>query len=630
MKKYMSLVLAIVLVASLFSACGKKPVDENKNVVNAEFSEYLVAEKVGTLSVDNFTTADGGVYYKGENDLWGVMSYNGAHDTGAIFTDVTPRGKYFEVTTVVAANENDIAALNQSYLIDGKGNTIVAGYATFDVINDRYVLAAMGTERTYNKDEAVVSFTDTGLSCYGASYDILYKGAWGVYDMITKGFVPGATGAHHTYVTGSGKYISFDDADDKRVRLDEKGEPLPEGAKLFDDGSYCIESRIGEVYDQNGTLLFNYDLTGFTPDRISNGYYVASKYTDGTSKYVVMDKKGQILSTEFDKYITIYGELVHCDNKVYNLQGQNVIEGTYESIYFDKMFEQTWILRQDECYTFIDKNGNVFFNDLEDKTHNVWTSEFIASNKVDSDYYFYSFKDKDYTIKGYSFAPWIVKTSNSNSMYDLVDTMTGKKLLEGYSNYNSISRNSLAYYVYAKYNGGADVYLVVSGAQLEGVINKKNNLFDDLAAAFTNEGLAVTVNKETGEIALDSSVLFGGDSAELTADGKAFLNKFIKAYTTVAFSEKYDGFISKTMVEGHTAPIEGSTYASGLQLSIERAENVKNYCLSADTGVDVSKISNTLEDVGYSNSKPIYDANGNVNIAASRRVSFRFMVNVEF
>ena len=84
------------------------------------------------------------------------------------------------------------------------------------------------------------------------------------------------------------------------------------------------------------------------------------------------------------------------------------------------------------------------------------------------------------------------------------------------------------------------------------------------------------------------------------------------------------------MVEGHTAPVQGSTYASGLKLSEERALNVKNYCLSADTGVDVSVLNNTLENVGYSNSKPVYDANGSVNMAASRRVSFRFIVNVEF
>lgn len=614
----------------MFAGCQKEVVDKNNNVVNGAFTEYLVAEKVGTINTDNFMTAEGGVYYKGENDLWGVMSYNGAYDTGAIFADVTPRGKYFEVTEVVAANENDIANLNKSYLIDGKGKTIVSGYATYAIMNDRYITVAKGTERTYSKDEAVLSFADKGLSCYGDSYDVLYKGVWAVYDMVTEKFVPGATGSHYSIIDANGRWILFYNAEDKRVVINENGEVLPEGASLFDDGSYCVEGKVGEVFDENGNLLFNYDLAGYTPLSVSNGYYVASKYTDDGNKYVVMDNKGKVISSEFDDSISIYGDIVYCGNKIYNLEGKTVLEGTYEYVYFDKMFEQNWLLGNEGYYTLIDKNGSVFFNGPSDDEHYVWTNDFMASKEIDDEAYYYSYKDKDYTIKGYHFAPWIVKTSNDNHLYDLVDTMTGKKLLEGYSNYESISRNSLAYYVYAKYNGGADVYLVVSSAQLEDVIEKKNNLFDDLAEAFANEDINVTVNKESGEIALDTSVLFGGDSAELTKEGKAFLDKFIKAYTTVAFSEKYDGFISKTMVEGHTAPVEGSTYADGLQLSEKRALNVKDYCLSADTGVDVSKISDSLENVGYSNSKPVYDANGNVDLAASRRVSFRFMVNVEF
>ena len=56
-----------------------------------------------------------------------------------------------------------------------------------------------------------------------------------------------------------------------------------------------------------------------------------------------------------------------------------------------------------------------------------------------------------------------------------------------------------------------------------------------------------------------------------------------------------------------------------------------NYCLSAEAGTTAaSPIANTLEAVGYSNSQPIYNADGTVNLDASRRVSFRFMVNIEF
>ena len=169
-------------------------------------------------------------------------------------------------------------------------------------------------------------------------------------------------------------------------------------------------------------------------------------------------------------------------------------------------------------------------------------------------------------------------------------------------------------------------------SQLKEIVEKKNNLLDDLAAEFQKAGISVTVNAETGELAMDSSVLFGGDSAELTAEGKEFLNKFIGIYTSIVFSDKYNGFISKTMVEGHTAPVSGSTYESGLPLSQQRADNVKNYCISAESGVDaqyLTVLSANMESVGYSNSKPIKDANGNIDMDASRRVSFKFIINLE-
>ena len=169
----------------------------------------------------------------------------------------------------------------------------------------------------------------------------------------------------------------------------------------------------------------------------------------------------------------------------------------------------------------------------------------------------------------------------------------------------------------------------LTDAELEAIVEKKNNLLEELAAAFEKEGIKVTIDEEYGELLIDSSVIFGGDSAELTADGKAFLNKFLKAYTSIVFSPKYENFVLKTVVEGHTAPLQNSTYESGLPLSQQRAEVVKNYCLSAETGVDTTKLANALESVGYSNSKPIHDVNGNVDMNASRRVSFKFLINLD-
>lgn len=175
---------------------------------------------------------------------------------------------------------------------------------------------------------------------------------------------------------------------------------------------------------------------------------------------------------------------------------------------------------------------------------------------------------------------------------------------------------------------GVDVDSIDEDA-LKEIAEKKSDLYDDLYNEFDANGISVQINRSTGEIAMDSTVLFGGDSAELTKEGKEFLNKFIKAYTSIIYNEKYDGFISKTMVEGHTAPISGSTYKGGLTLSEKRAENVKNYCLSGDIGVDTARLAKTMETVGYSQSRPVYDSDGNVDLDASRRVSFRFIIALD-
>jgi len=82
------------------------------------------------------------------------------------------------------------------------------------------------------------------------------------------------------------------------------------------------------------------------------------------------------------------------------------------------------------------------------------------------------------------------------------------------------------------------------------------------------------------------------------------------------------------MVEGHTAPVGNSSYEDGLPLSVERAKKVKEYCASLNSG-DSAKLSAALEDIGYSNSKPILDNDGKIDMAKSRRVSFRFIINLD-
>lgn len=166
-------------------------------------------------------------------------------------------------------------------------------------------------------------------------------------------------------------------------------------------------------------------------------------------------------------------------------------------------------------------------------------------------------------------------------------------------------------------------------SELKKIEETKANLLTDLAAALDKAGVKATVNKVTGEISLDSTVLFGVDESAVSADGKEFLKKFLGVYTSTVFNDKYKDFVSKIIVEGHTDTSAGYDY--NLKLSKDRAEAVKNFCLSSESGVDAaytSALSSSLEAIGYSYDRPVYGDDGKVDMAASRRVSFRFTVNL--
>ncbi len=159
---------------------------------------------------------------------------------------------------------------------------------------------------------------------------------------------------------------------------------------------------------------------------------------------------------------------------------------------------------------------------------------------------------------------------------------------------------------------------------------------DSLQQTLQNEldklNIGARVDPVTGEVSLDATVLFGGDSAELSEQGKEFLKLFTWTYSAIVTHEDYEGFLSKIQVEGHTAPLSTSTYESGLPLSQARADAVRDFCLSDECELPEdqrSELASLLEAVGLSNSRPVTDANGEVDLDACRRVSFRFFINLD-
>ena len=169
----------------------------------------------------------------------------------------------------------------------------------------------------------------------------------------------------------------------------------------------------------------------------------------------------------------------------------------------------------------------------------------------------------------------------------------------------------------------------MTDSALEALVQKKADLFADLAAAYQNAGLDVRVDEMSGEIAMDPTVLFEIDKSVIGEEGKAFLKKFMEVYNSVVFSDKYADFVSTIMVEGHTDT--SGSYEHNAKLSQERADSVKAYCLSDECGVDgtlKATLNEMLQAKGYSYDKPVYAEDGSVDMDASRRVAFRFLIKL--
>ena len=176
---------------------------------------------------------------------------------------------------------------------------------------------------------------------------------------------------------------------------------------------------------------------------------------------------------------------------------------------------------------------------------------------------------------------------------------------------------------------GVDVASLTDN-EIEAIAEKKADLFEDLLTAFQAEGIDATINRSTGEIMLDATILFEVGESAISGNGKALLKEFMNVYASVVFSDKYEDFVSKILVEGHTDT--SGSYELNQQLSLDRATSVMEYCLSEECGVDpayATSLAVMMESQGYAYDKPVYDENGEVDMEASRRVSFKFIVNTK-
>lgn len=141
-------------------------------------------------------------------------------------------------------------------------------------------------------------------------------------------------------------------------------------------------------------------------------------------------------------------------------------------------------------------------------------------------------------------------------------------------------------------------------------------------------GIDLDIDEKTCEVSLPTSILFPADSAELSQEGRDFLTTYVTIYNQVVLESEYNRYVAYVYIEGHTAPLADSTYESGLPLSRDRANAVRDFILSEDAGTGAAQaeiLGKMLIAEGCSNSRPVKRADGSVDLAASRRVTFRVL-----
>ena len=125
---------------------------------------------------------------------------------------------------------------------------------------------------------------------------------------------------------------------------------------------------------------------------------------------------------------------------------------------------------------------------------------------------------------------------------------------------------------------------------------------------------------------MDSNVMFDYNTAELTEEGMAVLDQVLPVYCQVLMKEEYKDYLAEIIIDGYTDTT--GDYAYNLSLSQQRSLAVAQYLLSIEDNFLSSTQEEDLKQVltvnGHSMSNPILDADGNVDMDASRRVEVKF------
>lgn len=166
--------------------------------------------------------------------------------------------------------------------------------------------------------------------------------------------------------------------------------------------------------------------------------------------------------------------------------------------------------------------------------------------------------------------------------------------------------------------------LVSQQRQIDDLLGLRTEIIKELSLSMSQAALGVKVDPSTGDIILDSQLMFESGRDLISASGQEQLAKLIPVYVSVLTRPEYVDFVAEIIIEGHTDS-KGS-YLFNLELSQNRALSVAKFCLelgslSAEQRALLTQI---LTAKGRSFSNLIRNPDGTENMDASRRVEIKF------
>ena len=160
--------------------------------------------------------------------------------------------------------------------------------------------------------------------------------------------------------------------------------------------------------------------------------------------------------------------------------------------------------------------------------------------------------------------------------------------------------------------------------QLDDLLGLRTEIVQELSSSLAAANLAAKVDPGTGDIMLDSQLMFETGLNTISFSGQAQLAQLIPVYLDVLMRPEYVEYVAEIIIEGHTDS-KGS-YIYNLELSQDRALSVASYCLQLPglTSTQRELLQNILTSKGRSYSDLIYNSDGTENMDASRRVELKF------